>query len=81
MDEPSSFRVMAIQHLDQAGIPWRIVYVASTLSAVRVACKAGLGITTRPIEMMTPDLRVLGAVEGLTTVAGYPVCLVQRRPV
>ncbi len=65
MDEPSSFRVMAIQHLDQAGIPWRIVYVASTLSAVRVACKAGLGITTRPIEMMTPDLRVLGAVEGL----------------
>lgn len=65
MDEPSSFRVMAIQHLDQADIPWRIAYVASTLSAVRVACQAGLGVTTRPIEMMTPDMRVLGAVEGL----------------
>ncbi len=28
MDEPSSFRVMAIQYMDQAGILWRIVYVA-----------------------------------------------------
>ncbi|WP_413504502.1 transcriptional regulator LrhA [Serratia grimesii] len=65
MDEPSPFRAMAIKHLDDAGIPWRIAYVASTLSAVRAACKAGLGITVRPIEMMSPDLRVLGAVEGL----------------
>ncbi|AEF46616.1 transcriptional regulator, LysR family [Serratia sp. AS12] len=65
MDEPSPFRSMAIKHLDDAGIPWRIAYVASTLSAVRAACKAGLGITVRPIEMMSPDLRVLGAVEGL----------------
>ncbi|OMQ24700.1 transcriptional regulator LrhA [Serratia oryzae] len=65
LDEPSPFREMAISHLDTAGIPWRIAYVASTLSAVRAACKAGLGITARPIEMMSPDLRVLGTTEGL----------------
>ncbi|WP_025122803.1 MULTISPECIES: transcriptional regulator LrhA [unclassified Serratia (in: enterobacteria)] len=65
MDEPSPFRAMAIKHLDAAGIPWRIAYVASTLSAVRAACRAGLGITARPIEMMSPDLRVLGTAEGL----------------
>lgn len=65
LDEPSSFRTMAIQHLDAAGIAWRIAYVTSTLSAVRAACRAGLGITVRPIEMMSPDLRVLGAAEGL----------------
>ncbi|CAI0709733.1 Morphology and auto-aggregation control protein [Serratia ficaria] len=65
MDEPSPFRTMAIKHLDEAGIPWRIAYVASTLSAVRAACKAGLGVTVRPVEMMSPDLRVLGAAEGL----------------
>ncbi|BEO67110.1 transcriptional regulator LrhA [Serratia marcescens] len=65
MDEPSPFRALAIKQLDEAGIPWRIAYVASTLSAVRAACKAGLGVTARPIEMMSPDLRVLGAVEGL----------------
>ncbi len=65
LDEPSPFRDMAIKQLDEAGIPWRIAYVASTLSAVRAAVKAGLGVTARPVEMMSPDLRVLGAADGL----------------
>lgn len=63
--DPSPFRDMAIQHLDAVGIPWRIAYVASTLSAVKAACKAGFGITARPIEMMSSDLRVLGSADGL----------------
>ncbi|CAI0707567.1 Morphology and auto-aggregation control protein [Serratia entomophila] len=76
MDEPSPFRTMAIKHLDEAGIPWRIAYVASTLSAVRAACKAGLGVTVRPVEMMSPDLRVLGAAEGLPVLPDtqYALC-------
>lgn len=45
--------------------PWRLAYVASTLPAVRAAVKAGLGVTARPVEMMSPDLRVLGAADGL----------------
>lgn len=76
LDEPSPFRAMAIKHLDAAGIPWRIAYVASTLSAVRAACRAGLGITVRPIEMMSPDLRVLGMAEGLPSLPDtqYSLC-------
>ncbi len=27
--------------------------------------KAGLGVTARPVEMMSPDLRVLGKADGL----------------
>ncbi|WP_145595327.1 virulence transcriptional regulator RovM [Yersinia aleksiciae] len=65
MDEPSPFRDMAIEHLTKAGIAWRIAYVASSLSAIRAAVRAGLGVTARPIEMMSPDLRVLGETEGL----------------
>ncbi len=65
LDEPNPYRDMAIEYLDQARIPWRISYVASTLSAVRAAVKAGLGVTARPVEMMSPDLRVLGAAERL----------------
>lgn len=34
-------------------------------SAVRAAVKAGLGVTARPVEMMSPDLRVLSGVDGL----------------
>jgi DNA-binding transcriptional LysR family regulator len=64
-DEPSPFRTMAIESLQTAGTPWRIAYSASTLAAIRAAVKAGMGITARPVEMMSPDLRVLGSQEGL----------------
>ncbi len=65
LDEPSPFRDMVLAALNEAGIPWRLAYVASTLPAVRAAVKAGLGVTARPVEMMSPDLRVLGQSEGL----------------
>ncbi len=65
LDEPSPYRDMAIDHLNEAGIAWRISYVASTLAAVRAAVKAGLGVTARPVEMMSPELRVMGAAERL----------------
>ncbi|WP_145523189.1 virulence transcriptional regulator RovM [Yersinia rohdei] len=76
MDEPSPFRDMAIEHLTRAGIAWRIAYVASSLSAIRAAVRAGLGVTARPIEMMSPDLRVLGEAEGLPRLpeTNYSLC-------
>ena len=65
LDDPSPFRDMVISALNEANIPWRLAYVASTLPAVRAAVKAGLGVTARPVEMMSPDLRVLGKSDGL----------------
>ena len=65
LDDPSPFRDMVLTALNEANIPWRLAYVASTLPAVRAAVKAGLGVTARPIEMMSPDLRVLGKSDGL----------------
>ena len=63
--DPSPFRDMVLAALNEANIPWRLAYVASTLPAVRAAVKAGLGVTARPVEMMSPDLRVLGKSDGL----------------
>ncbi|WP_024552770.1 transcriptional regulator LrhA [Franconibacter helveticus 513] len=65
LDEPSASRDAILESLNAAKLPWRIAYVASTLPAVRAAVKAGLGITARPVEMMSPDLRVLGTSDGL----------------
>ena len=65
LDDPSPFRDMVLTALNDASIPWRLAYVASTLPAVRAAVKAGLGVTARPVEMMSPDLRVLGKSDGL----------------
>lgn len=75
-DEPSPFRTMAIEQLQAAGISWRIAYTATTLAAVRAAVKAGLGITVRPVEMMSPELRVLGQNEGLPSLPDtqYVLC-------
>lgn len=67
LDESSASRDVILESLNAAKLPWRIAYVASTLPAVRAAVKAGLGVTARPVEMMSPDLRVLGASEGLPT--------------
>ncbi|EPC4332075.1 transcriptional regulator LrhA [Enterobacter asburiae] len=65
LDDPSPFRDMVLTALNEANIPWRLAYVASTLPAVRAAVKAGLGVTARPVEIMSPDLRVLGKSDGL----------------
>ena len=65
LDDPSPCRDLLLAKLNEAGLSWRIAYVASTLPAMRAAVKAGLGITARPVEMMSPELRVLGQSEGL----------------
>lgn len=76
LDDPSPFRDMVLTALNEANIPWRLAYVASTLPAVRAAVKAGLVVTARPVEMMSPDLRVLGKSDGLPALADteYLLC-------
>ncbi|MCW2475897.1 LysR family transcriptional regulator [Candidatus Symbiopectobacterium sp. NZEC151] len=78
LDEPSNFRALAITLLNEAGIPWRIAYVASTLPAVRAAVKAGLGVTVRTVEMMNPELRVLGTADGLPVLPDTQYFLCKR---
>lgn len=66
-DEPSRYRDTALAALDAHGIRWRIRHVSTSLAfnALRAALRAGLGVTVRVIEMLTPDLRVLTEAEGL----------------
>lgn len=76
LDEPGPYREMMLSHLNAAGLGWRISYMASTLSAVKAAVKAGLGITACPVEMMGPELRVLGVSDGLPVLpeTHYQLC-------
>ena len=59
VDSGCPFRGMAVQALAQVERPWRAAFQASTLTGVRAALRAGLGITPRTIEMLTPDLKVM----------------------
>lgn len=65
VDEPSIYRRIALQALEQANIAWRQAYLASNLIGIKAAVRAGLGITARSMEMVGPDMRVLGESDGL----------------
>jgi DNA-binding transcriptional LysR family regulator len=64
-DEPSLFRTIGIEALEAARIPMRLNHISGSLSGIRAAVRAGLGITARSIETLEPAFRVLGSAEGL----------------
>ena len=53
------FHRAAVAALEQEGRPWREAFPTTTLAGVRAALRAGIGITARTIEMLTPDLKVV----------------------
>lgn len=65
VDEPSIYRRYALEALERANIPWRQAYLASNLIGIKAAARAGLGVTPRSMEMLGPDMRVLGENDGL----------------
>ena len=79
LDEPSTYRNMAINQLDLAGIPWRIAYVATTLSGARAAVVAGVGVMARSIDLLGDDIRVLGEADGLPKLPDIKFNLYMRR--
>jgi DNA-binding transcriptional LysR family regulator len=65
VDEPSIYRRHALEALEAHGIAWRQAYLASNLIGIKAAVRAGLGITPRSMELLGPDMRVLGEHDGL----------------
>jgi DNA-binding transcriptional LysR family regulator len=57
LDAPCIFRELAIGALDAHRIPWRIVYGTSSLSGLRTAVKAGLGVTPRTVSLPASGLQ------------------------
>jgi DNA-binding transcriptional LysR family regulator len=79
-DHPSNLRAIAQAALDAQGIAWRIRHVSTSLafSGLRAALRAGLGVTVRLIEMLTPDLRVVTEAEGLPRLPNIHLDLLLR---
>jgi len=50
---PSITRAVAIETLERANVPWRIVCTSASLGGLRAAAVAGLGVLVQP-ESMTP---------------------------
>jgi len=52
-EPPCTFRRMALEALDRAGLPWRVSFSSPGLSGLWAAVSAGLGVTVRT-ELATP---------------------------
>jgi DNA-binding transcriptional LysR family regulator len=62
---PSITRTVALEALERAGLTWRIVCTSGSLSGLRAACVAGLGVTVHARGLMPEDLVEMPAVLGL----------------
>ncbi|MDH6121780.1 DNA-binding transcriptional LysR family regulator [Kitasatospora sp. GAS204A] len=62
---PSLTRSRALDTLDRAGRPWHIACTSASLSGVRAAALAGLGVVAHAQGMIPPGLRVLPPQFGL----------------
>jgi DNA-binding transcriptional LysR family regulator len=59
-EAPCLMRSVAIQALDQAGMPWRVALASMSLSGIWAAVSAGLGVTVRTRAGLPGNLRVRG---------------------
>lgn len=78
VDSGCPFRAMAVDALAHQERPWRAAFQTSTLTGVRAALRAGLGVTPRTIEMLTPDLKVMDQELGLTALPAISYRLYSR---
>lgn len=59
---PDVYRKRALQALEAAGLPWRIVYTSQSLLGLQAAVSAGLGATVLPKGMIQSGLIGSGSV-------------------
>ncbi len=64
-DERSLYRAIGLEALNRSEVPWRLAYVAQNLIGIKSALRARLGVTARSIELLSPEMRVLGEKDGL----------------
>lgn len=73
---PCVFRAAGVAALDQAGIPWRLVFSSPSLAGLWAAAEAGLGITLRTAVGMPKTLVGLDpAATGLPALPTMPLTL------
>lgn len=76
--EPCQFRTASTQALDQAGIPWQIIYNANSLSGLMAAVRSGLAVTVRARHAVTAGTEILTPRLVLPELPGIQVVLRNR---
>jgi DNA-binding transcriptional LysR family regulator len=78
-DAPSITRAGALEALERAGLPWRIACTSGSLSGLRAACLAGLGVTVHARGLMPEGLTEMPASSGLPPIGGVEFVVLGAR--
>ncbi len=78
-DEPSLYRRITLEVLDRYSIPYFERFTSPSLSGLRPAILAGLGVTARPATSFSSELKELGEDNGLPPLPKVPYYGYMRR--
>jgi len=71
-------RAWACNALDTQQRPYRLAYTSPSLSAIMAVVGAGLAVTAQLRSLITPDLRILGHLEGLPELPNCSIVLLRN---
>jgi DNA-binding transcriptional LysR family regulator len=71
-------RIWACNALETVGRDYRVAYTSPSLSAIMAVVGAGLAVTAQLSSLITPDLRILGAAEGLPELPSCSIVLLRN---
>jgi DNA-binding transcriptional LysR family regulator len=79
-DAPSITRAVALEAMERAGLTWRIACTSGSLSGLRAACLAGLGVTVHARGLMPDGLVEMPASSGLPALGDVEFVVLGARP-
>lgn len=76
--EGCAYRHMAVQALENADIPYEVVFTSPSLSGIRAAVDAGLAVAPMGLSMVPRSARIVGPEAGLPALSTCPIYLLKR---
>ncbi len=75
---PCVYRKEALEALDKAGVPWKIVYTSPSFAGATAAVSAGLGFAVFPREMVPANLVAYEFSRGWPKLKNAEICLLAK---
>ena len=76
-DEPCGYRAAILEALERARMPYRIAVTSPSLTGLRAAVRAGLGITARGARALTEGLVALQATTPMPPLPAFQLALIR----
>ncbi len=76
--DPCVYRHRTIEALENANIPWQVVYTSPSITGVLAAVRAGLGVTVLPRNIVPPDLHTEYHTEHLPALSETAICVLTQ---